>query len=204
MYREAFKKLELEEIATILDQVNPLLDGVPFDPVESVVLSWDIPFYPGYQFLELQDHSSVPVIKRHVIYKIEHLVVLDWTNELIYSLNQSVPLNLTSQTVIDYIIFFFTYVRGKHGRFLIAENVDDIQWKDEPPPNARKAISKLIEPVHLLDQDGQGGYKLNACMMFKNSLFKSDVSVDKNGYVAMENEELLIEDIPVLDDVFGQ
>ena len=41
-------------------------------------------------------------------------------------------------------------------------------------------------------------------MMFKDSLFKSDVTVQDNGVVSLQNEELLIEDMPVLDDTFGQ
>lgn len=204
MYREAFKKLELEEAALILDAVNPLLEGTPFDPIETVIMAWDMDFYPGYRLLEIADHSSTPVLKRFVVYSADYQVVLDWKNETIYALNQKLPIQLNDQNVVDYAIFFFTYVRGKHGRFLIVENVDDIQWKDEPPPNARKAISKMIEAVQVIGNGDDGEVKLSACMMFKDSLFKSEILVKPDGHVVMDNEKLLIEDIPVLDDVFGQ
>lgn len=204
MYKEAFQKLDLEDIAAILEKVNPKLEGVPFDPVETTAMAWDIPFYPGYRLIELADHTSMPVIKRFVIYKEDHQIIIDWKNETIYSLNQSCPIQLDEDNIIDYTIFFFTYVRGKHGRFLIVENVDDISWKEEPPPNARKAIGDMIDPVSLIEKDAKGVYHLKACMMFKDSLFKCDVDVQSDGKVIMQNEELLIEDIPVLDDVIGQ
>lgn len=40
-------------------------------------------------------------------------------------------------------------------------------------------------------------------MMFKDSLFKSNVRVSPKGIVTMEDEDLVVEDIPVLDDVLG-
>ncbi len=205
MYHEAFIKLELEEVATIMDQVNPLLEGTPFDPIETTILAWDIPFYPGYRLLDISDHSSMPVLKRFVIYAPDEQTILDWKNETIYALNQKFPIQLDESNIIDYAIFFFTYVRGKHGRFLIVENVDDIAWKDEPPPNARKAISKMIKAVQLSDEKPEKDiFKLSACMMFKDSLFQSEITIQANGYVFMGDEELLIEDMPVLDDVLGQ
>lgn len=205
MYREAFIKLELEEVATIMDQVNPLLEGVPFDPIETTILAWDIPFYAGYRLLDISDHSSMPVLKRFVLYAPNEQTVIDWQNETIYALNQKLPIQLDESNIIDYVIFFFTYVRGKHGRFLIVENIDDIAWKDEPPPNARKAISKMIKAVQLSDDKPEKGtFKLSACMMFKDSLFQSEIIVQSDGHVSMNSEELLIEDMPVLDDVLGQ
>ena len=41
-------------------------------------------------------------------------------------------------------------------------------------------------------------------MVFKDSLFKSEVEVKPSGLVSLSNEELLVEDLPVLDDTFGQ
>ena len=205
MYHEAFTKLELEDVATIMDQVNPLLEGTPFDPIETIIMAWDIPFYAGYRLLDISDHSSIPVLKRFVIYSPQDQVVIDWKNETIYSLNQKLPIQLDENNIVDYVVFFFTYVRGKHGRFLIVENIDDIAWKDEPPQNARKPISEMIKPVQLSNEKSdKGDFKLNVCMMFKDSLFQSSVTVGKDGYVTMGKEELLIEDMPVLDDVLGQ
>lgn len=204
VFRDAFEKLELADVATILDQVNPDFDGVQFDPVETTVMAVDLSFYPGFRFLDIADHTSMPPLQRFVIHSPEKAVVVDFTNEPIYALNKSVPIQLSEENIAEYIRFFFTYVRGRHGRFLIAESVDDIQWKEEPPPAARKAIGKMLSPVTLKKIGEDGTYHMEACMMFKDSLFKSDVNVKPDGLVSLENEELLIEDMPVLDDTLGQ
>lgn len=204
MYKEAFEKLELEDIATILEEVNPHFDGLAFDPVQTTILSWDIPFYEGYRFLDIADHTAMPPLQRFAIYKPGEVIVLDFTNEPIYALNQKAPVHLTEGNIEDYIRFFFTYVRGRHGRFLIVENVDDIAWKEDPPPAARKAIAAMMCSISLKEIGEDGVFDLEVCMIFKDSLFKSKVSVDPKGFVKLSNEELLIEDMPVLDDTLGQ
>lgn len=209
MFQEAFKKLELEELASVLDHINPHLDGSPFDPVDTTALGIELPFYPDYRFLDLADYSTMPGKRRFVLFKDagnpddNDVVVLDWTNEPIYLLNHNLPISLTAENIPEYVRFFFTYVRGKHGRFIVTESVDDINWKEDPPPQARKAISKMLIPLEVLKEEN-GKYYLKATMMFRDSLFKADIEVQRNGLVTLSSEELLVEDMPVLDDTFGQ
>ena len=62
----------------------------------------------------------------------------------------------------------------------------------------------MLYPIKLLNADETGGFNLQGCMVFKDSLFQAKIKVDANGFVALSDEELLVEDIPVLDDTFGQ
>ena len=203
MYQESFTKLELEEIATILDILNPQFEGVDFDPLETTILAHDVSYYPGYRFFDIADHTVNPPLQRFAFWKApDDYVVLTFSNEPIYALNKSLPIVLNEDNVAEYVRFFFTHVRGRHGRFIIAENVDDINWREDPPPSARKAIGQMIEPV-TLQKSHEGSHDLVACMIFKDSLFRSKVKVDPQGFVSLSDEELLVEDMPVLDDTFG-
>ena len=204
MFQDAFEKLELEEVALILDQVNPGFEGVQFDPVETTVMAQTLSFYPGFRLLDIADYTSMPPLQRFVIYKHGKFVVINFRYEPIYEFNKALPIKLTDENVADYVRFFFNYVRGKHGRFILCEGIDDINWKDDPPPQARKAIGKMIIPITLEERIPGTDFQLKLCMMFKDSLFKSDVTVKADGTVALSNEERLIEDMPVMDDTFGQ
>lgn len=209
MFQGVFQKLELSEVASLLDQINPLLDGSAFDAVETTIMALNLPFYQGYRFLDITENINYPSRKRFVICKNskvfnpQDITILDWTNDPVYKLNQAVPITLDEHNVTEYVRFFFGYIRGKHGRFVISENVDDIRWKDDPPPQARKAITKMLLPLSV-QTTKDGHYYLQVTMMFKDSLFKADVEVQSNGLVTLTNEELLVEDIPVQDDIFGQ
>ncbi len=195
--------MEPDEAAPILMEVNQALEGSPFVGESIVVLSQDLPFYPGYKFLEISDHTAQPVRTQNIIYKQGDVTVLNWTNEPIYALNAKAPIQLNKDTAPLYAKFFFTYVRGRHGRFLIVEGVDEIQWREEPPPAARKAVGKLLTPVTLSNIDADGTFNLVGQMMFKDSLFQSAIHVKPDGLVSLSDEELLIEDMPVQDDTLG-
>ncbi len=203
MYQESYKKLELSEIATILDTLNPEFEGKIFDPLETVILAQESPFYKDLRFLDIADHTIHPPIHRYALYNKDKHIIINFSNEPIYALNLSHPINLTPENIIEYVRFFFTYVRGRHGRFIITENVDDIHWRDEQPPSALKAIGQILMPITLNAMD-EKGYHLTASMIFKDSLFKSKIDVDQKGYVSLNDEKLLVEDMPILDDTFGQ
>ncbi|HNQ91384.1 MAG TPA: hypothetical protein PKI93_00460 [Alphaproteobacteria bacterium] len=205
MFQDAYIKLDRLEVEELLEKTKKSFDGVSFNPDNTVVMARDLPFYDGYRFYDLADHSHMPPARRFILVKGEEIIVLDFTNMPIYTLNGKSPIHLNRDTVKDYVRFFFTFVRGRHGRFIIVESVDDIAWREEPPPAARKSISKLIQPIAFHSSDkNDGKYYMQAQMMFRDSLFQADVTVQPDGLVQLSNEVLLIEDMPVLDDTFGQ
>jgi hypothetical protein len=204
MYQEAFEKLDLAETATILDEIGGKLQGVSFDPVETTIMAAELPFYANCRLLDISNHTAMPAARRFVIHGPKTLVALDFTNGPIYKLNEDCPLKLNEANIATYARFFFTYVRGKHGRFIVVENVDDVPWKEDPPPTARQAIGRMIKPIALKENPPAGSNVLEIRMVFKDSLFKSDVLIKNDGLVSLSNEELLLEDMPVADDIFGQ
>ena len=208
MFTDSYTQIEHGPAAEILDQLNPLLDGAPFNPAMARVLSHDLPFYNGYSLVEVTDHDVNPLRQISFIYKKstgeDKIFLLDGQNEVIYYLNKAVPIFLSEEIIKLYVRFFFSYVRGRHGRFIIVENVDDVEWREEPAPAGRKALGKMIEPMNLKNISDEGAYYLSASIVFKDSLFESDISVDESGTVTLSNQELLVEDIPVIDDNFDQ
>ncbi|MCC6597186.1 MAG: hypothetical protein IT559_00105 [Alphaproteobacteria bacterium] len=204
MYKEAFTKLDLAEAATILDVLNPKLEGVVFDPLETVIMAMDISFYPGYRLLDIADHTTLSPRRRFAVFSPQNHFLINFSNEPIYTFNRELPILLDEHNVMDYVRFFFSFVRGRHGRFIIIENIDEISWKNDPPLTARRTIGKMIEPMTLERIDEKGCFHLKACMVFKDSLFRSKIKVEPSGLISLSDEELLLEDIPVLDDLLTQ
>ncbi len=202
MFQDTYIKLDAVETQIVLDRINPSLQGSSFDPSNTVIMARDLSFYPGYRFLDIADHSTMPQNRRYVLLSEREITPLDFTNQPIYSLNASLPIQLNDDNIDDYVRFFFSYVRGRHGRFLITENVEDINWREDPPPSARKAVGKMLQPLQIYKT--ATGYELKGQMMFKDTLFQSDIMVEKDGTVALSNQQLLIENMPVLDDTLGQ
>lgn len=204
VFENAYKQLDVQEGGIILDQVSEGLLDVSFDLAHCTFLAIDLDFYPEYKLVEITDQSQHPAMKRVILYKPGSYKVLDYTNGPIYALNKELPIDLRKRNVRDYVRFFFEYVKGRHGRFLIVNSVEDIPWREDPPPAAREALGQMILPLELKKSDVKTTYVMTGSMIFKDALFRTDVKVEQNGQVTLFNEELLVEDIPVIDDVIKQ
>jgi hypothetical protein len=204
MFQDAFTKCDRLEVEKYLKAVNPALDMTPFAPETVTILSMPLSFYPGCLLLDIADYTGMPARRVFAVYREGDIVqILDWTNDPIYRLNVSAPLKTDDKTLYDYVRFFFAFVRGRHGRFHVVETIDDIAWREEPSPVVRKTLGGLIEPLKLIGTENDGSPVLNARLLFRDSLFKARIHVGPNGQISLKDEELVVEDIPVQDDVFG-
>jgi len=208
MFSDAYITIENDQAVDLIAQLNEKLEGNSFDPEQSRLLSHSLPFYNGYSLCEVSDFNNTPTRQISFIYKeaadSDDIFILDGTNEPIYGLNKQVPIFLDKDNVLTYVRFFFHYVRGRFGRFNIVESVDEVNWREEPAPAGRRALSKMIQPLELKNNSDDENYHLLASIIFKDSLFESDVTVQENGDVSLSNQEMLVEDIPVLDDSLQQ
>jgi len=204
MFRGAYQKIEAKEAGHLITAVNSVLHTAPFDPATATVLTHPVSFYPGYTYADITHHGTMPPLNTRVIFKGNDITLLNTTNAPIFGLNKKAPIQLNDQNVTDYVRFFFSHVRGEHGRFLMIDTVDDIDWKEEPPPSARKAIGKMLTGLQVTGRSPEGDFILSANMIFKNTLFGARIHVRPDGDVTMSDEELLVEDMPVLEDTIGQ
>ncbi len=194
---EDWQKVDVERAVGIIAEINPHLQPVPFTEESTTLRRQAVSFYKGYDFCELTDLSAIPAARKYVIYKPGDVNVISWTNQTIYDMNDKAPIFLNELTVVDYVRFFFRYVRGRSAQFFLTESIDDIRWQVEPPLQGRKVMQEMLSPVTLVSQDEDGTYNLEAYMIFRDSLFKTQIHVSKEGLVNMSKEELKIEGMPV-------
>ena len=95
MFQDAYVKLNREETVSIIETLSPHFDGKSFDPSSAIVMARELPFYPGSRFLDIADHRTMPPARRFAIMAKGQAYILDFTNQPIYELNASCPLNLT-------------------------------------------------------------------------------------------------------------
>jgi len=206
MFQEVYEKLENKQKSEILNFIAGSLGTESLDEQNSTVIRCPIDFYPAHFLYEVSDNKTMPPMSRFYVIDEENkdFQALEYSSERIYSVNDALGIYLTIDNVKEYIKFFFKFARGCHGRFVILDNVDDIHWQEEPPLAARRAISSMITPIEILQIKDNNSFECAACFVFKDSLVKAKIKVHQNGQVEISEEEILVEDMPIIDDSFGQ
>lgn len=197
-------------LADIADDIAPvtLTDGKVIAQVA------DVPFYDEFKFYALSDTALPAPNTRYILYKPGDVSLLNWTNEPIYSVNERAPIKIDRKTCIPYAKFFFHYVRGQLGRFIIVEKPDEVVWLANANDKEKADVAARLMPVTYKGIGRDNLITLTATVVFKNALFKTDIKIapfemdvfDPEvgapehftiGQMKLTNEDLLLEDLNV-------
>jgi hypothetical protein len=184
-----------------------------------------LPFLPGWSLLAVEDTDTPGANEQFFIQGPNFLELLNWTNETIYQAVERCPPRFDDdESVLNYCRFFFHWVRGFLGRFIILERSAQIRWT-APSAKIKTSIKRKIRPLRIIEK-ADDHFRVEARVIFKNALFKTDIIVARKrmtfedsresrsspetldiGQVRLTNEDLLAEDLPVVVDgppgVFG-
>lgn len=200
MYYPQWEEIDPEDMPSMVTAVNRELKERPFDPNMTIGKRQKLSFYAEHDLLEFTDTStSNPTYTRRLLYGPEGFQILNWTNAPIYSTNEKAPINATEDNVAEYVRFFFNFVKGRHGRFVIVESTDQIAWDGAVPEKGKEAVAKILKPITLTSNE-DGKMTLLAFMVFKDSLFRANVHVERDGMVSLSDEALVIEGMPIVED----
>ncbi|MEA1938294.1 MAG: hypothetical protein U9N14_04305 [Pseudomonadota bacterium] len=194
-------KIEPEKAAVIFGEVNPHFEPIPMSEETTVLRSRSLPFYADMKLYAFTDYSTVPPVTKYALYRPGEVHVINWTNGPIYDVNECAPVQLTKENVADYARFFFSMVRGQHGRFRVVEQMNDVPFLEDPSDEISGNIAEMIHPIFHEAPDGKSAFVLNATFLFQDALFSSKVGVNKDGSINLYDETLLLEDLPARADI---
>lgn len=209
MFKDSYKPLTQNKIDTLIEIINPKLNISNFESAETKAIAHPLPFYPSFQYIEARKINANPPLKLNLIAPMDYkkwdaanIYILDGTNNIFYRLNKEIPILLNKSTVHSYVSFFFSYVRGAQGQFQILSSIDDINWNEAPGPSGIKALTKMITPLTIFEKT-EDDFLLKSTILFKDSLFESDIHVAQDGIITLKNQKILVEDLPVIDQILS-
>jgi hypothetical protein len=173
-----------------------------------------LPFYDDYKFYGLSDTSLPPPNERFMLYRTGDVNLMNWTNEPIYRVNDKAPIKLDRKTVVPYAKFFFHYVRGQLGRFIIVEKPEEVSWMASATEEEKQKVNEKLLPLTYKGIGRDNLFTLTGTVVFKNALFRTDIKIapmeldahdadaDENehftiGQMKLTNEELLLEELNI-------
>ena len=211
-----FKAVDAAATQKILKAIENDILPVKLTEGKTTLQVTDLPFYDQFKLYAVSDSTLPQPNTRYMLYKESDndLSLMNWTNEPIYSVNDRAPIKLDRKTIIPYTKFFFHYVRGQLGRFIIVEKPEEVVWLANANAKEKEEVSKRLMAVSYKGIGRDNLFTLTATVIFKNALFKTDIKIapyemdvfdpEVNapehftiGQMKLVNEELLLEELNV-------
>ncbi|MGE0109409.1 MAG: hypothetical protein AB7S81_06580 [Bdellovibrionales bacterium] len=214
MFDMTYETMSPEDTKAFLAEIARDLLPITVPVDKTLVQVAALPFYEEYKLYALTDMTLPPPNVRYVLYKPGDLNIMNWTNEPIYSVNEKAPIKLDRKTLVPYAKFFFHFVRGQLGRFIIVEKPEEVTWLDGATDQEKADVAEKLMAVTYKGIGRDNLFTLTATVLFKNALFRTDIKVapyetevfDSElganeeftiGQMKLTNEDLLLEDLHV-------
>jgi hypothetical protein len=209
-----FKNLDPAATQTLLADIASDIEPVKLSADKTTVQVADLPFYDEFKLYALSDAALPQPNTRYILHKPGDVSLMNWTNEPIYSVNERAPIKLDRKTAIPYAKFFFHYVRGQLGRFIIVEKPDEVVWLSNANTKEKADVAERLIPVTYKGIGRDNLFTLTATVVFKNALFRTDIKIAPYemdvfdpelgapehftiGQMKLTNEDLLLEELNV-------
>jgi hypothetical protein len=214
MFSPAFEQVVPDAARALLAEIAPVILPVVLPPEKTTVQVVALPFYEAFKLYALTDASLPPPNVRYLLYKPGEAHLMNWTNEPIYTVNEIAPIKLDRKTLVPYSKFFFHFVRGQLGRFIIVEKPEEVLWLPNANDKEKADVAAKLMPVTYKRIDRDNLFTLTCSVVFKNALFQTDIKIapyemdvfDPDlgapehftiGQMKLTNEELLLEELNV-------
>jgi ATP-dependent Zn protease len=179
-----------EALARLADRAPQLSDGPRLVGAQCSELA----FYDDHLLIELQfEGEPVRVFGLHGP---DETYWLDGTSAAVHETNEAESLELTEETLHDYIRFFFYFVRGDSGPFVLIEAEDEVgRAGDASDGNllelqAREAaIRGRITPLTTRSIDEDDRWIVDGSIAFDNTFFTTKLAVAASGEIEMIDDE---------------
>lgn len=209
-----FQTLDAAATEKILAEIASEITPVKLPAGKTTIQYASLPFYDDYKLYAFSDTTLPAPNTRYALYKPGDISLMNWTNEPIYSVNERAPIKLDRKTCVPYSKFFFHYVRGQLGRFIIVEKPEEVVWLANASDKEKADVVSRLMPVTYKGIGRDNLYTLTATVIFKNALFKTDIKIAPYemdvydaergepehfsvGQMKLTNEDLLLEDLNV-------
>ncbi len=198
----AYEKIEGTKAKKLLERLNKAWSGSPFEESRTVIHARGLSFAKGWILAEASDAMAMPEKKCVALDDGKTCLPIEYGPDFIpkFAANQNVY--LSHDTAPEYVRFWFEYVRSGAERFMLVETLDDMPWREEPTPQARKSLSKSVMPLTLIGPS-TSGFIFKACVLFRDTLMDCTLEVSASGAVSFVERNIIAETLTVTDAFTG-
>ncbi len=155
-----------------------------------------LPFYGEHELFDLLLHGVQGIERAVLLRSPSHMQWLDGQSSPIHAVNELESLQLTEETVLDYVRFFLFAIRGDQGAFVLIEDPGELtaascgaaEQAGEPATRLAAARAKW-QPLHVDGHADDGRFRAQATVAYAGGLFASVFAVKRNGEIEMVDDQ---------------
>ncbi len=179
-------RLDRDKTTDMINSVKSAAEALLFSPITSEAKCTRLPFYTNHLLYRLTNFASLPTFSMDFIGDGEKYVYLDGSEAPINQINSLAGLNLTRDTVIPYLNFYFLNVRLEEGEIIILKNPQEAATLDMFDDERRENIHLQPEGASIAQTDN-GGFVVGTPIFLDGSLVHAEITVDAQGHVKVKS-----------------
>ncbi len=187
-----WQRLDRETTLKTIDSVKSAADAGLFSPGTSEVQKARLSFYNGIELFKLTNFASLPSFTFHYLGDGRFFHYLDGTELPVYTVNDKGSLTLNDRSVVDYLEFFFTYVRTDDEEMMLIRNPHDMPLLDSLGPDSMDAVQQNHNPPHVVYDAGFDKYTVEVDLYADGMLIRAAVDVNTLGRVEITNRKMIV------------
>lgn len=198
----SYRKITGSKAKTFISRINAGWGGSPFDDTRTALHARDLSFLQGWCLVEASDATSLPEKKCIALDDGTEAVAIDYNENFIHDFCKARNLRIDRHMASDYLKFWLEYTRIGPERFILVESIDELPWREDPSPVARKYLSATISPLSLQEAT-PSHFVYKGYILFRDSLFECKFEIGYTGVIRIAERNLLAEELAIIDTFTG-
>ncbi|WP_347888499.1 SEL1-like repeat protein [Nitrosomonas europaea] len=202
-----WKQFSTEEIKTCLDKIITPLDILELtDRLGNYMGQYarllPLNFYKNCHLVDIQlyNPSNNDTLIFSAILNTERAILLNGKSNVIHSVNRHLLAFNDKKNTLAYLQFFCSYAQTEHGPFQIITKLNEISFDEGVDQLVLdKITASLFSPRHIAgNSKNEGWQEFEACVLYGDALLASTFKLFQDGRVSMEDDNCIIDNLPIL------
>ena len=174
--------------------------SVLFSPQTSEARRATLSFLDNYALYRLTNYAALPMISLDYLVNENtttggSVFYLDGSTAPLFHAIRNDTFNLSDETVISYVNFFYKNAPDPDGDIYIIQDLESLVFFDLLE-NDQQALLQSNFTAPQIHPYGDGSIEIKACLVYQGSLVKADVFVSKDGSVKINNIQMMLRSTP--------
>jgi hypothetical protein len=189
--RMNWHRLDRDKTITMINSVKTAAEALLFSPVTSEAKCARLPFSESFLLYRLTNYASLPTFSMDFLSNGEQFFYLDGSDHALREITQIAGLNLTAESVIPYLNFYFLNVRLPEGEIVILKDPGEAHTLDLYDDERRENIFLVPEAAKIEEVPETGAFKVTAPVYYDGTYMEAIITVSKDGIVHTAPQRML-------------